>query len=103
MSEVRIGKVAVTSHELGLWEKPDACYLFDMDTLTEIEAAVETLPAEEKEELLRFIARRLRSESVEHSRPVEFKRSRRGFPISNGRAAFTSADVTLIDARADAI
>lgn len=28
--------------------------------------------------------------------------SLRGFPTSNGRAAFTSADVTRIDARADA-
>lgn len=74
-----------------------------METLTEIEAAVETLPVEEKEELLRFIAGQLRSESVVHSRPVEFKQSRRGFPISNGRAAFTSADVTRLDAQADAI
>lgn len=74
-----------------------------MDTLTEIEAAVETLPADEKEKLLRFIAGRLHSEAVDNPRPVELNRSRRGFPISHGRVPFTSADVTRIDARADGI
>ncbi len=35
-----------------------------MSTLTEIEAAADTLSAEEKEALLRFIAMRLRQERV---------------------------------------
>lgn len=74
-----------------------------MDTLTEIEAAVETLPAEEKEELLRFITGQLRYESVVHSQPVVLKRSRRGFPISHGRSVFSSADVARIEVRSDGI
>jgi hypothetical protein len=35
-----------------------------MSTLTEIEAAVESLPAEQKRELLAFLAERVRSKAV---------------------------------------
>jgi len=68
-----------------------------MDTLAEIESAVESLPVEKKEELLRFIAARLHEQSSRSSQQRDFARSKRGFPISKGRAPFTSADVARID------
>jgi hypothetical protein len=68
-----------------------------MDTLAEIEAAIEALPADKKEELLVFLAGRLRDQSVVPSQRLELARSKRGFPISKGRAPFTSADVARID------
>ena len=69
--------------------------------LVEIEAAVESLPPEQKEELLRFLAERLRDEAMAPSQPLELSRSKRGFPISKGRLPFTSADVTRIELEAD--
>ena len=68
-----------------------------MTTLAEIEAAVESLPPDKKEELLRFLAARLRDQSAAQSQPLELSRSKRGFPISKGRAPFTSADVARIE------
>jgi hypothetical protein len=66
-------------------------------TLAEIEAAVESLPKDKQEELLRFIEGRLRNGGESHSHDTTFGRSKRGFPISNGRMPFTSADVSLIE------
>ena len=74
-----------------------------MNTLTEIEAAVESLPPDKKEELLRFIAARLRDEPIAPSQRIELVRSKRGFPISKGRAPFTSADVARLESESDAI
>jgi hypothetical protein len=47
-------------------------YNFDMGTLSEIEAAVEALPASDKQELLLFIAARLREHSGELPPPRRF-------------------------------
>ena len=74
-----------------------------MNTLAEIEAAVESLAPEKKAQLLRFIAARLRDEPAAPSQPLELFRSKRGFPISKGRAPFTSADVARIESESDAI
>jgi hypothetical protein len=68
-----------------------------MDPLAKIEAAIEALPADKKEELLVFLAARLRDQSSARSERPELARSQRGFPISKARAPFTSADVALID------
>ena len=90
---------------MGVWLSLEAttCYLIVMDTLAEIEAVVESLPTDKKEDLLRFITARLRAEASVRSRPAVFSRSKRGFPISKGRLAFTSADVRRIESQADAI
>ena len=77
-------------------------YVFVVNTLAEIEAAVESLPPNEKEELLRFIAARLRDQTAAPCQQVELSRSRRGFPISKGRVPFTSADVARIESETDA-
>jgi hypothetical protein len=66
-------------------------------TLAEIEAAVESLPKDKQEELLRFIEARLRNGDTAYSPDVAVARSKRGFPISSGRIPFTSADVHLIE------
>ena len=69
--------------------------------LAEIEAAVESLPPEQKEELLRFLAARLRERTTVPARPIEFSHSKRGFPISKGRQPLTSADVIRIELETD--
>lgn len=74
-----------------------------MNTLAEIEAAVESLPPDKKEELLRFLAARLRDQSATPSQQIETARSKRGFPISRGRAPFTSADVARIESESEAL
>ena len=74
-----------------------------VNTLAEIEAAVESLPPEKKEELLRFLTARLRDEPAAPSQPRDLSRSKRGFPISKGRAPFTSADVARIELVSNAI
>ena len=74
-----------------------------MNTLAEIEAAIDSLPPGEKEELLRFIAARLRDEAAPPSQQVELSRSKRGFPISKGRLPFTSADVARTESESDVI
>ena len=45
-----------------------------MSTLAEIEAAAEALPAEEKQELLLFLAARLRAERAHSPEPRKFTR-----------------------------
>lgn len=45
-----------------------------MSTLAEIEAAADALPAEQKQELLLFIAARLRARTEELPPPREFSR-----------------------------
>lgn len=73
-----------------------------MNTLAEIEAAVESLPQEKQEELLRFIVARLCNGATTTSQHVPFARSKRGFPTSKGRIPFTSADVARIELESDA-
>jgi hypothetical protein len=68
-----------------------------MSTLDEIEAAAESLPMEQKKELLRFLAERLEAQRQNTSPIRRISRSKRGFPISPGRAAFTSGDVARIE------
>jgi hypothetical protein len=77
--------------------------VFTMKTLAEIEAAVESLPPEKKEELLRFLMLQLREETMTRSRPAVLTHSKRGFPTSKGRESFTSTDVARIEAESDAI
>ena len=57
-----------------LFEGTFACYRFGVNTLAEIEAAVESLPPEKKEELLRFLAARLRDEPAVPSQRLELSR-----------------------------
>jgi hypothetical protein len=45
-----------------------------MSTLAEIEAAVETLPANEKEQLLFFVAQQLRGEAAPLPEPRKFSK-----------------------------
>jgi len=45
-----------------------------MSTLAEIEAAAEALPAEQKQELIMFLAARLRADAGELPPPREFSR-----------------------------
>lgn len=74
-----------------------------MKTLADIEAAVESLPKDKQEELLRFIEARLRNGAAASSQPDTLGRSKRGFPVSKGRMPFTSEDVARIEADSDAI
>jgi len=74
-----------------------------MNTLAEIEAAVDSLPPDKKEELLRFLAARLRDQAESPRQELKFARSKRGFPISKGRAPFTSADVARIESEFEAL
>ena len=73
-----------------------------MKTLAEIEAAVESLPQDKQEELLRFIEKRLRNGVVAPPQNIVLCRSKRNFPISKGRTPFTSADVARIESESDA-
>jgi hypothetical protein len=70
-------------------------------TLAEIEAAVESLPQDKQEELLRFIEARLRNGATVPSQPSTLGRSKRDFPTSKGRISFTSADVARIEFESD--
>jgi hypothetical protein len=72
-----------------------------MKTLTEIEAAVESLPPDKQEELLHFIEARLRDVAAASSHASR-ARSKRNFPVSKGRLPFTSADVARIEVEFDA-
>lgn len=71
-----------------------------MSTLAEIEAAADNLPPEQQAELLAFLAERLRHTKTKIA-AAHFRLSRRGFPISQGRAAFTSDDVARLEAEGD--
>jgi len=73
-----------------------------MKTLAEIEAAVESLPPDKQEELLRFIEARLRNGASIAPQHATLNRSKRNFPISTGRIPFTSADVARIEFESDA-
>ena len=73
-----------------------------MKTLTEIEAAIESLPQDKQEELLHFIEARLRNGATAPSQNVSLGRSKRNFPISKGRIPFTSADVARIELESNA-
>jgi len=75
--------------------------VFAVKTLAEIEAAVDSLPQDKQEELLRFIEARLRNGATASSQQATLGRSRRNFPISKGRVPFTSADVARIELEAD--
>jgi hypothetical protein len=77
------------------------CDIFiDMSTLAEIKAAADSLPSEQKEELLRFLAERLRGRANDVG-PSTVGSSKRGFPVSKGRGLFTSADVVEIELEAE--
>jgi len=77
---------------------PADAILLSMSTLTEIEAAADRLPLEEKRELMLFLAVRLRADGAQMPEPVVgFRRSERGFPISKGRRPFTSEEVARIE------
>jgi len=75
--------------------------VFAMKTLAEIEAAVESLPPDKQEELLRFIEARLRNGAATPCREATLARSKRNFPISKGRMPFSSADVARIEFESD--
>ena len=74
-----------------------AWYRCGVKTLAEIEAAVESLPKDKQEELLRFIKTQLRNGGTANSHAATLGRSKRRFPITNGRIPFTSGDVNLIE------
>jgi len=75
--------------------------VFGVKTLAEIEAAVESLPLDKQQELLRFIEARLRSGAIAPSQHSTVGRSKRNFPTSKGRIHFTSADVARIEFESD--
>lgn len=75
--------------------------VFYVKTLAEIEAAVESLPQDKQEELLRFIEARLRNGIAEPPQQATLGRSKRNFPTSKGRIPFTSADVARIELESD--
>jgi hypothetical protein len=72
-----------------------------MKTLAEIEAAVESLPQDKQEELLRFIEARLRNGATGPSQQAALGRSKRDFPTAKGRIPFTSADVARFELEFD--
>jgi len=74
---------------------------FYVKTLAEIEAAVESLPQDKQEELLRFIEARLHNGAAALPRDATLGPSKRNFPISKGRIPFTSADVARIELESD--
>lgn len=52
----------------------DSCYPVCMNTLRDIETAAEVLPPEQKQELLLFLAMRLRAEGAPPPKPQRFSR-----------------------------
>lgn len=68
----------------------------NIESLASIEDAIELLPQEKKAALFRFLITHLRDKEATPQRH-EFAKSKRGFPVSKGRARFTSADVARID------
>lgn len=59
-----------------------------MSTLAEIEAAADALPAEQKQELLLFLAARLREGAEELPPPREFSREQIEQWIANDEAGY---------------
>ena len=80
-----------------LFEAIIACYCFRVKTLAEIEAAVESLPSDQKEELFRFIETLLHGGMNASMQNGGLARVKRSFPISKGRIPFTSEDVSRIE------
>lgn len=70
-----------------------------MSTLADIKAAVDSLPAEQKEELLRFLSERLRG-NANDVRPLTASSSKSRF-VSKGSDHFTSTDVAEIEFEAE--
>ena len=70
-----------------------------MSTLAEIEQAADELPLEEQKVLLVHLAERIGKAREKNCVPPGSAcgRSRRGFPISKGRIAFTSEDVARLE------
>jgi hypothetical protein len=67
-------------------ERQTARYNFSMSTLSEIEAAVDALPAADKQELLVFLAARLREQSSQLPPPRKFSREQIGSWIAEDEA-----------------
>jgi hypothetical protein len=57
-----------------------------MSTLAEIEAAAESLPIEQKQELLLFLATRLRAEGIRRPVPRKFSREQMDVWIKEDQA-----------------
>jgi hypothetical protein len=72
-------------------------------TLAEIEAAVESLPQDKKEELLRFVEVLVHGRASASSQNDTLAGGKRNFPVSKGRIPFTSADVARIESEYDAL
>ena len=75
--------------------------VFGVKTLAEIEAAVESLPQDKQQELLRFIEARLRNGATTPAQQSTLGHSKRNFPTSKGHIPFTSADVARIELESD--
>lgn len=75
-----------------------------MSTLAEIESAAAALPIEEQKVLHAHLGQRLERARVSEATPATScdDRSARGFPVSQGRAAFSTDEVAKIEAEADA-
>jgi hypothetical protein len=87
-----------------LLRAPARGIIVPMSTLDEIEAAADALPIEQQKVLYAHLAQRLDRIGVEQATRTapSGAQSRRGFPISQGRAAFGADDVARIEAEADA-
>jgi hypothetical protein len=65
-----------------------------VNTLAEIESAIQTLSMQEQRDLLHHLGTRLAvAPAMSRSGPHGFRRSARGFPIVEGRAPITPEDV----------
>ena len=67
---------------------PGSAKVFDMGTLAEIEAAVDALTQEQKEELFLFLATRLRADRSELPPPREFTREQLERWIADDEAGY---------------
>jgi hypothetical protein len=67
-------------------ERQTARYNFSMSTLSEIEAAVDALPAADKQELLVFLAARLREQASQLPAPRKFSPEQIGSWIAEDEA-----------------
>jgi hypothetical protein len=62
------------------------CYFICMSTLAEIEAAADALSSEQKQELLLFLATRLRAQGVRPPEPRKFSREQMNAWITEDEA-----------------